>query len=91
MYLCSKEGYNTWQGKQKQPCIAIIFLGGSDDVEFGVLYFNSSQHSLNVSIPINNPPTKLSLRLLSDDFSCATIVPSTAHIILDADGKNNVK
>jgi hypothetical protein len=28
---------------------------------------------------------------LSDDFSCATIVPSTAHIILDADGKNNVK
>jgi hypothetical protein len=62
-----------------------------DDMEFGVLlYFNSSQHSLNISIPINNSPTKLSLRLLNDDFSCATIVPSTAHIIiLDADGKNN--
>jgi hypothetical protein len=60
-------------------------LGGSDypDVEFGVLLFNSSQQTRNVSIPIiSSKLLRVSLRLLSDGFSCAAVEPSTAHIII---------
>jgi hypothetical protein len=63
----------------------IISLGGSDypDVEFGVLLFNSSQQTRNVSIPIiSSKLLRVSLRLLSDGFSCAAVEPSTAHIII---------
>ena len=70
----------------------LLFIDSSDyqDIEFGVFLLNSSQHTLNISIPIINvSPTEVlqvSLRLLSDDFSCATIEPSTADIhILDDD------
>jgi hypothetical protein len=71
----------------------IISLGGSDypDVEFGVLLFNSSQQTRNVSIPIiSSKLLRVSLRLLSDGFSCAAVEPSTAHIIiLDAADDND--
>ena len=70
----------------------LLFIDSSDDqdIEFRVFLLNSSQHNLNISIPIINvSPTEVlqvSLRLLSDDFSCATIEPSTADIhILDDD------
>ena len=72
----------------------LLFIDSSEYqdiyIEFGVFLLNSSQHTLNISIPIINiSPTgvlHVSLRLLSDDFSCATIEPSTADIhILDDD------
>jgi hypothetical protein len=49
---------------------------------------SSSQHTLNISIPIpcDVPMLQVSLRLLSNDFSCAAVEPSTAFIhIRDAD------
>jgi hypothetical protein len=73
---------------EKIDAITVTCLDGSDyqDMEFGVFLLNSSQHTLNVSIPsINNVPMlQVSLRLLSDNFSCAAVEPSTASIhILD--------
>ena len=64
-----------------------------------VFLLNSSQHTLNVSIPLLNDAhfeaLRVSLRLLSDDFSCVTVEPATADIhIFDGDefrGKNPTK
>ena len=73
----------------------LLFTDSSDyqDMEFRVFLFNSSQHTLNISIPIINvSPTEalqVSLRLLSDDFSCATIEPSTADIHILEDDIDN--
>jgi hypothetical protein len=54
------------------------------------LILNSSQHTLNVSIPLTKlsasamETLNVSLELFSDDFSCAVVDPSTAYIqILD--------
>jgi hypothetical protein len=66
--------------------LLIASLDGSDyeDMEFNVSLLNSSQHTLNISIPIiyDVPMLQVSLRLLSDDFSCAAVEPSTAFILI---------
>ena len=77
--------------------ILIIDERDYQDIEGVVFHLNSSQHILNVSIPlINDADLELnevlhvSLRLLSDDFSCVTIKPATADIhIFSDEGKFN--
>ena len=74
-----------------------IFIDGRDycDVGVRVFYFNSSQHTLNVSIPLINDAdlepnevVHVSLMVLSDNFSCVTVEPATADIhIFDDDDK----
>jgi hypothetical protein len=55
-------------------------------MRIGVFLFNYSLHNLNVSVPTMEPTTlQVSLRLVSDDFSCVTVEPSTAdiHILIE--------
>ena len=79
--------------------ISLIIIDERDyqDTEGIVFLLNSSQHTLNISIPLLNDADfealRVSLRLLSDDFSCVTVEPATADIhIFDEDefrGKPN--